>query len=83
MVDMYSALDPATDLYDIVHPNAAGYAKMADVWFDGHRGRYLHARARHASIAGVYGTDRSVGLRLAETKMTWRFADLEIWRLGI
>ncbi len=30
--DMYSALD-ASDLGDGVHPNATGYAKMANVWF--------------------------------------------------
>ena len=35
LVDMHSALNPDTDLYDSVHPNAAGYGKMANVWFDG------------------------------------------------
>lgn len=32
MVDMYSALT-LSDLSDGVHPNAAGYNKMADVWY--------------------------------------------------
>lgn len=31
-VDMHSVLEPA-DLADGVHPNAVGYAKMADVWY--------------------------------------------------
>ena len=34
VVDMYGALTFA-DLGDGVHPNAAGYAKMAQVWYDG------------------------------------------------
>ncbi|MBN1787606.1 MAG: PASTA domain-containing protein [Sedimentisphaerales bacterium] len=33
IVDMESALDYSTDMDDNVHPNDAGYAKMADVWF--------------------------------------------------
>lgn len=33
MVDMYSALTTA-DLADGVHPNATGYNKMGDVWFN-------------------------------------------------
>lgn len=32
LVDMYSALT-AADLADGVHPNAVGYSKMADVWY--------------------------------------------------
>jgi len=32
LVDMYSALDPALDLADSVHPNLAGYEKMAATW---------------------------------------------------
>jgi hypothetical protein len=35
LVDMFNALDPDTDLYDWVHPNALGYQKMANVWFSG------------------------------------------------
>jgi lysophospholipase L1-like esterase len=31
-VDMFTALDPATDLADFVHPNAQGYAKIATKW---------------------------------------------------
>jgi len=38
VVDMESALVPALypegDLFDLVHPAATGYAKMADVWYD-------------------------------------------------
>ena len=34
IVDMESALDYGTDMYDNLHPNDAGYAKMADVWYD-------------------------------------------------
>ena len=34
LVDMYSALNYASDLYDEEHPNTAGYNKMANVWFD-------------------------------------------------
>lgn len=34
IVDMESALDYGTDMYDNLHPNDAGYAKMADIWFD-------------------------------------------------
>ncbi len=33
-VDMENALDYPDDFYDATHPNDAGYAKMADVWFD-------------------------------------------------
>jgi lysophospholipase L1-like esterase len=32
-VDMYAAIDPATDLSDGVHPNKKGYEKMANAWF--------------------------------------------------
>jgi hypothetical protein len=35
LVDMYSALNPATDLADSLHPNDSGYAKMASVWTKG------------------------------------------------
>ena len=31
-VDMFSALNPDTDLADFVHPNAQGYAKIASRW---------------------------------------------------
>lgn len=34
-VNMYGALNTTTDYYDSVHPNAAGFSKMADVWYDG------------------------------------------------
>ncbi|MGE0312173.1 MAG: GDSL-type esterase/lipase family protein [Lautropia sp.] len=40
MVDMFSALDPSTDLTALstdvsgLHPNTSGYNKMAQVWFD-------------------------------------------------
>jgi hypothetical protein len=34
IVDMESALDYGTDMYDDLHPNDSGYAKMADIWFD-------------------------------------------------
>jgi MYXO-CTERM domain-containing protein len=34
-VDMYDALDPNTDFADYLHPNAGGYQKMANVWFNG------------------------------------------------
>lgn len=34
IVDMESALDYSTDMYDDVHPNDTGYAKMADDWYD-------------------------------------------------
>ncbi|MCJ7655829.1 MAG: GDSL-type esterase/lipase family protein, partial [Dehalococcoidia bacterium] len=34
IVDMEHALTYPDDLYDTVHPNDSGYAKMADVWFD-------------------------------------------------
>jgi hypothetical protein len=34
-VDMFDALNPNTDLADYLHPNAQGYAKMAQVWYDG------------------------------------------------
>ena len=37
MVDMYSALT-LSDLADGVHPNANGYGKMADVWFNAIKG---------------------------------------------
>lgn len=32
-LDMAALLDPATDLADGLHPNATGYAKMAEGWF--------------------------------------------------
>jgi hypothetical protein len=35
LVDMHTALSRATDLSDLVHPNAAGYDKIADVWQQG------------------------------------------------
>lgn len=31
-VDMFTALDPATDVADFVHPNAQGYGKIAARW---------------------------------------------------
>ncbi|MHC4265160.1 MAG: SGNH/GDSL hydrolase family protein [Planctomycetota bacterium] len=34
IVDMESALNYPTDMSDNLHPNTAGYAKMADVWYD-------------------------------------------------
>ncbi len=34
IVDMESALNYATDMYDNLHPNDNGYTKMADVWYD-------------------------------------------------
>ena len=34
LVDMHSALDPAKDLTDGVHPNSNGYAKIASVWYE-------------------------------------------------
>jgi len=33
MVDQQAALSSATDMSDKLHPNAAGYAKMANAWF--------------------------------------------------
>jgi hypothetical protein len=35
LVDMHTALGRATDLSDLVHPNAAGYDEIADVWYQG------------------------------------------------
>jgi len=36
LVDMYSALNPSTDISaDLIHPNQNGYDKIADVWFEG------------------------------------------------
>jgi lysophospholipase L1-like esterase len=34
IVDMENALNYATDIADNLHPNDAGYAKMAEVWYD-------------------------------------------------
>jgi len=34
VVDMNSVFDYVYDMYDSLHPNDAGYAKMANVWFD-------------------------------------------------
>ncbi len=34
VIDMEHALSYPNDMYDSVHPNDTGYAKMADVWFD-------------------------------------------------
>jgi len=34
VVNMESALNYTTDMTDNLHPNDAGYAKMADVWYD-------------------------------------------------
>ena len=34
MVDMYDAINPDTDLANNLHPNDAGYAKMAQVWLN-------------------------------------------------
>ena len=33
-VDMFSVVDPTTDLADNLHPNSAGYSKMAKQWYD-------------------------------------------------
>ena len=33
VVDLYSALDAEADFRDMVHPNALGFKKMAEVWF--------------------------------------------------
>lgn len=35
LVDMHSAVSRTTDLSDLVHPNANGYNKIADVWLQG------------------------------------------------
>lgn len=35
LVDMHSALNPAYDLWDGLHPNDSGYNKMATVWMNG------------------------------------------------
>ena len=35
LVDMHSALNASTDMYDQLHPNDNGYNKMAQVWFNG------------------------------------------------
>jgi lysophospholipase L1-like esterase len=34
LVDMEGALNPSSDLIDVVHPNDSGYRKMAAVWLD-------------------------------------------------
>jgi lysophospholipase L1-like esterase len=34
IVDMEHALNYATDMYDNLHPNDVGYAKMADIWYN-------------------------------------------------
>jgi lysophospholipase L1-like esterase len=34
IVDMESALNYSTDMWDTLHPNEQGYAKMANVWFN-------------------------------------------------
>jgi lysophospholipase L1-like esterase len=34
IVDQQSALNYVDDVFDLLHPNEAGYEKMADVWFD-------------------------------------------------
>jgi lysophospholipase L1-like esterase len=34
VVDQYSGLDPSTEMYDDIHPNAAGEKKMAEKWFE-------------------------------------------------
>ena len=33
-VDMENALTYPDDMWDLLHPNVTGYAKMADVWYD-------------------------------------------------
>jgi lysophospholipase L1-like esterase len=33
IVDMEGVLDYSQDMYDYLHPNAAGYQKLADAWF--------------------------------------------------
>jgi len=38
LVDMENALVYPDDLYDLLHPNSSGYAKMADVWLGGLQG---------------------------------------------
>jgi len=34
MVDQFSGVDTATDMYDDIHPNSVGEEKMAKKWFD-------------------------------------------------
>jgi hypothetical protein len=34
LVPMHDALNVSTDLYDPLHPNSTGYAKMANAWYD-------------------------------------------------
>lgn len=34
VVDMHAVVDRETQLFDKLHPNDAGYANMAKVWFD-------------------------------------------------
>ena len=33
LVDMENALVYPDDMYDLLHPNSSGYAKMSDIWF--------------------------------------------------
>ena len=38
LADLFDPLNPNTDLSDVVHPNSAGYQKMAAAWASHHRG---------------------------------------------
>jgi len=35
MVDMYEGLNSTTDFADFLHPNDLGYARMAEIWYEG------------------------------------------------
>ena len=76
LVDL-SSLDPATDYFDALHPNAAGYAEMASLWLSEllsvttQTGGTLDGNVTSISgvtdVVGSQGADRLTGSSLSDT----------------
>ena len=70
-VDMHSALNPATDLSDGIHPTSGGFQKMATTWYARDRAGALLARpggCRAAPASSCAGGGRSPPRRGGELR---------------
>jgi len=61
MVDMYNGLNSTTDFADFLHPNDLGYARMAEIWYEG---------LQKAHAAKWIGVPAGVGKTSASMKTT-------------
>jgi len=72
MVDMYEGLNSTTDFADFLHPNDSGYARMAEIWYEGlqkaHASKWVGVPAAVGGALALTGTT-SGGLRGAYATM--------------